>query len=262
MKKIYNVVILLSAVLLLNACGLGFVRGSGHVISENRAVNGFDKVTLSGIGEVILTQGTTESLSIEAEDNLVPYFETTVRSGTLEIGIKSGMVVSVQPTRPVVFHLTMKDVRGLNLSGSGSINVPGAVKTDQLELKISGSGAINLNSVTAGVLATTITGSGSVNVSALAAKTLASTITGSGKVTLAGHVMEQLLVVNGSGKYEASNLDSQTMAITVRGSGNSVIKAALALDVNISGSGDVRYYGNPKVNTSISGSGKVQHVGE
>jgi len=33
------------------------------------------------------------------------------------------------------------------------------------------------------------------------------------------------------------------------------------LDVEISGSGDVRYKGQPVINSSTSGSGRIEHVG-
>ncbi len=189
MKKIVATTLIVFAALLLNACGLGFVRGSGNVITENRPVSGFDNVTLSGIGEVILTQGEAESLKIEAEDNLMPYLETVVRGGTLEIGFKSGQITSFQPTRPIVFHLTMKNVHGLVLAGSGKITAA-SIQTDRLSFRISGSGDINAGSVSAGDLTTTIDGSGNVTIHTVAARTLTSTITGSGKCILAGKVVD------------------------------------------------------------------------
>ena len=39
-------------VLLLSACGASYVRGSGNVITEERAVSGFDGVNMAGYGEV------------------------------------------------------------------------------------------------------------------------------------------------------------------------------------------------------------------
>ena len=71
---------------LLSACNA--VRGSGDVVTETRAVSGFDQVSLSGQGELIVTQGDQESLEIEAEDNIIAVIETEVRGNTLYIGIK------------------------------------------------------------------------------------------------------------------------------------------------------------------------------
>ncbi len=59
--------------LLITACGLRTIQGSGDVITESRDVSGFDSVSLTGIGRVIITQGDKESLTIEADDNLLEY---------------------------------------------------------------------------------------------------------------------------------------------------------------------------------------------
>ena len=72
--------------LFITACGLGTIQGSGDVITESRDVSGFDSVSLSGIGRVIITQGDDESLTIETDDNLMKYITSEVRDGTLELG--------------------------------------------------------------------------------------------------------------------------------------------------------------------------------
>jgi hypothetical protein len=44
-------------VLLLAGCGSTVIYGSGHVVTESRTVRNFDAVTLSGNGELTITQG-------------------------------------------------------------------------------------------------------------------------------------------------------------------------------------------------------------
>src|SRR5262249_24541080 len=65
------------AALALTACEVhvgrvDVVRGSGNVKSESRDVRDFDRVGVSGVGTLTITQGSTESLTIQAEDNLLP----------------------------------------------------------------------------------------------------------------------------------------------------------------------------------------------
>src|SRR5918996_729619 len=45
-------------------------RGSGNVITQTREVSGFDAVNVEYPAQVLIQQGSTESLKIEAEDNL------------------------------------------------------------------------------------------------------------------------------------------------------------------------------------------------
>src|SRR5690242_12646963 len=54
------------------------VHGSGNVVTEARPVSGFDRVSVSGAGQLKVTQGDAESLTIETDDNLLPYIRSEV----------------------------------------------------------------------------------------------------------------------------------------------------------------------------------------
>ena len=106
--------------LLASACTLDILRGSGDRITESRPVNGIDRVSLAGSGDVILSQGDRESLTVETDDNLMQHIVTKVDGGTLTLGTKPGVNISLTRLR---FTLTVQDLDGLNVSGSGKINV-------------------------------------------------------------------------------------------------------------------------------------------
>ena len=59
------------------------IEGSGNIITEERYVSGFDRLTLSGFGEVSVEQGATESLTVCTDDNIMPYVQTEVKNNTL-----------------------------------------------------------------------------------------------------------------------------------------------------------------------------------
>ena len=96
MIKTTNTILLATLILaafVLNACnisalqGVGTtIRGSGNVVEETREVSGVSGVQLATIGDMVIELGDKESLRIEAEDNLLEYFETEVRNGKLIIG--------------------------------------------------------------------------------------------------------------------------------------------------------------------------------
>jgi hypothetical protein len=228
----------IAVVLLLCACDLVGVRGSGKLITESRNVSDFDRVTLAGSGEVILTQGDGESLTVETDDNVMQYVTTEVRGGTLTLGTEPGKRVS--PTR-LKFALRVEDLAGLQVSGSGDV-VAERFTTDDLEI--------------------TVSGSGDVQIDALTADEVAVRISGSGDVELAGQVTGQEVTVSGSGKYRAGDLRSETVAVTISGSGDATIWATESLDARITGSGSVGYYGHPETNVSTSGSGKARELGD
>ena len=281
-KRIYIPAILLLVALLVSGCGFQMVSGSGRIATETRNLSGFTSVSLAGIGNVYLTQGPTESVRIEAEDNLIPYFDTSVQGSTLKIGIKDRyMGISLLPTRPVKFYVTLPKIEAVTLAGSGNIFAgkiqagafgisllgSGNISTDalaatDLDIQLSGSGNINLGTVSAGQVTANIAGSGDIQVDGLTANKISSKTAGSGNITIGGKVTEQSAEILGSGDYLASGLKSATATLRVTGSGNSQVSTSRTLNVTILGSGDVAYSGNPTVNASIAGSGKVNQVSQ
>ena len=121
----------------LNACGILTV-GSGNIVTEIRDVRNFDRVSFEGTGELLLMQGIEESLSIEADDNMMEYIESEVRGGTLYIGLQENeWGEQFLPSRPVRFLLTMTELTSLNVSGVASADT-GDIVTDRLEVHVSG----------------------------------------------------------------------------------------------------------------------------
>jgi hypothetical protein len=256
-KRLLIPITILIAALFISGCGMQIVVGSGKIAAETREVGGFSSVKLSGIGDVIITQAEEVSVRIEAEDNLIPYFETAVQGDTLNISVKNQYLgYSLHPTRPVKFYISTPEINAVTLAGSGNIII-GEVKTSNFKASLLGSGNITNDSLTATTLDISLAGSGNVSLDKITADSLTSTIAGSGDISVAGKVADQTSKIVGSGDYRASDLESETATVRVTGSGNSYVWASSTLNVTILGSGDVYYSGNPAVNTSIAGSGHV-----
>ena len=241
MKKYLLITLAIITTLLLNACAFSLTQGSGKVVTETRQVSGFDRVALSGIGNLTITQGEKESLKIEAEDNILPRIETLVQNHTLIIRYQNNdWQKNVVPSKPINFYLTAKNIIGLELSGAGSIN---SAKIDTDNLTISSSGA------------------GSVKIDSLTAKSLTANLSGIGGCQIAGKVNNQNLVISGTGSYNTPDLESQNASIVISGAGSSTVWSTIALTVIISGAGSVRYYGDPVVTKTISGIGSIISLG-
>jgi hypothetical protein len=239
-KKSLLLVLLLFVVLLsVSACDATLTRGSGAYITEAREVSNFDSIDLSGSGEVIVTQGEGESLTIETDDNVMEHVKAEVSGGTLKLGFEDGLNL-VSPTR-LIFTVGVNDLSSVRITGSGDVESD-RIETDRLE--------------------TTITGSGDVQIAELTADEVKARITGSGDIDLAGEAATQDVTISGSGKYRAGDLRSEKAEVSISGSGNATVWATETLDVSISGSGDVNYYGRPAMNTSGGGSGDVTGLGE
>ena len=223
-------------VLLLGACICPGTRGSGKITTQSRDVSGFDQVSLGGSGELTVTQGDEESLTIEAEDNVMSIIKTEVKGDTLYISQSSSWWRPFATTKPVKFDLTMEEISGIKVSGSGTVDAD-RIHADDLNLDVSGSAEINIELLTA--------------------ETLEVDLSGSGEFKLAGLVTTQKVDISGSGKYRAGDLESEAVTLEIGGSGKATVWATETLDVEIAGSGKVEYYGSPRVSIDISGSGSI-----
>lgn len=224
--------------MILASCGMiDCVQGSGEVTSENRPVSPFENVTSAGSMDVVVTQGSTQSIRVEAEENIIPLIKTEIANGTLTISTKKGSCFST--TKGVTVYVTMPTVKRLVVDGSGDFSGATKIVSSGLDLEINGSGDMNLNV------------EGPVNTS----------IDGSGDVVLAGKAPKLAISVNGSGDVHADKLVTESASVDVDGSGDCILNVTRELTVSVNGSGDVTYRGNPpSVHTSIHGSGDVQKL--
>ena len=231
--------VIIVVIIFLFGVSYAFGRGSGNVVTETRDVSDFTKISLSGMGNLYLEQGDSESLNIEAEDNIIEKMDIRVENDTLKINYKrTGWVWNIWPTEDINFYVGIKDIEDIKISGSGSMNSE-SLTFESLELDISGSGNADL----------TVNGT-----------SIDSNVSGSGKFDLDGTITDQKVKISGSGKYFAKGLTSDTADVRISGSGTIELNVENELDVDISGSGKVRYLGSPEINQEISGSGSIEQL--
>jgi len=219
----------------------GSIRGSGVVVSQARQVADFNSIEVNFPVELTVQQGNTTSLTIEAEDNILPQLATRVSGNSLYIeNSQPDWVKRVNPTRSVQIHMTVKNLQQVDFPSAGTLRVEN-FQTDHLEVSISGAGTVNLSNLTAHNL--------TVNLS------------GAGNITASGSVDSLNMDISGFGSFQGGDLASQTADITISGAGNATVWAKNDLGVDISGTGSVRYYGSPNVHRNVSGLGSVNSLG-
>ena len=177
--------------------------------------------------------GDTESLSIEAEDNLLPLLTSEVSNGMLVLGTTR----EVAPTRAIRYTVTAVSLESIEISGSGTVTIDG-LTTSSLDTDISGSGA--------------------VNVFALELDTYTASIRGSGKIEATGSTGQLDLEISGSGAFEGEDLEAVAGEVSIPGSGAAVVNVTDNLVADVSGSGSISYLGDPAVESNVSGSGSIR----
>ena len=167
-------VAVVAVLLLLTGCSV--VSGSGQVRPEARQVSGFTGIELSGEGEVIIEQGGSESLTVEADDNVLPVLTSEVRDSVLRLRTKRR--TTVRTRNPIRYRVTLQNLTSIALSGSGSVAADN-LQVNALQVDISGSGTVNLGG-SADEQEVEISGSGRYDAAGLRSRSATLEISGSG----------------------------------------------------------------------------------
>ncbi|MBN8216361.1 MAG: DUF2807 domain-containing protein [Spirochaetes bacterium] len=239
----------------LTACYFPFgpVAGNGNVVREVRSVSGMTALENAGAMEVTVQVGPEDSCTLEMEENLLGYIETTVVSGTLVIRTRTGS--SLASTLPMRATVTMKKLTIATLTGSGNLDLTG-IASNELCLILAGSGSLTSRGGGSAVSAS-LTGSGNLLASGFSATTVTGDLSGSGTLTLSGRANTLRATLTGSGNLEAGGLTSGDGDLSLVGSGNATVDLSRSLKASLLGSGSVYYSGNPTLSVVGTGSGRV-----
>ena len=256
----FLIILLILPALACNSTVIGnTVNGSGKIVTKSYDVSGFSRVSLEGFGDVYITQDETESLSVETDDNIFTQLDIRVRGDELALGTK--LNASINPTKSIIYHVTVKDLSEITLAGSGNIYIE-PLQTRDMKVMVAGSGDVEINGLDGTDLSISLPGSGNITIEEIAVTSVDTSINGSGDINLDGVADKQTISVNGSGKYIAGNLETASADISISGSGDLTVWAKDELVIRVNGSGDVAYYGRPTVDQSGFGSGNVRSLGE
>ncbi len=215
-------------------------RGSGRVITENRDVQDFKTIQISYPAQVTIRQGETESLTIQAEDNVAQAIHTQVLNGVLVIDNTRDHRVYISPTKPVQITITIRDLAELDFETAGEVNLDG-LKTDALHLVMDGAGTLTLKDVQLETLNCSLGGAGTINAS--------------------GSANDIELQMDGLGSFNGADLHAQTASVKLNGAGSATVWVDSNLRAVINGLGSINYYGDPQVNQSVDGLGSINRQG-
>lgn len=236
------------------------VLGSGTVVEETRTVNGISGVELALPGTLHIAMGSSESLRIEADDNLMAYIQTNVSMGKLVIESRRG--TNLQPTHPINYYLTVTELKSLVISSSGNVEADN-LQSDSFSITISSSGDVSISQLDCTSLHVIISSSGNTEIAALMADKISVTISSSGNLDiLGGQVQKQEINISSSGEYRAGKLESVSANVILTSSGEATIRVSDHLTGRLSSSGNINYIGNPEVDVSKTSSGRPIKVGE
>ena len=214
------------------------ITGNGNITTVSVSTSDYDAVEVAGFMDVILESGAEGKITVTTDENVQPYVIVESNGGLLTIKIKNH--ISIKTNKGIKITVPFSDLNKVKLSGSGSIKGNDTIKTDSFDASVTGSGDVILK---------------------VAANTLDAKVTGSGDLELSGSATDLEVKVTGSGDFVGGDLSSENTQAYVSGSGDIEVNAKNSIKARITGSGGIKYSGNPaKSDTKVSGSGKIQSM--
>lgn len=213
--KYRSIISLLSLVLVFSACHYSDdgISGNGPVVSEVRVVDTFSSISSSLPANIFISQDPEQSLRIETHANIMPLVQTNVVNGELILELSG----SIRNLNRFSIYISAADYERIRLSGAANIRSEGCLAVDDLDVRLSGAGNINL----------------------------------------CGEVDNLSVRISGAGNFQSYDMIAQEVNAVVSGAGNMRVTAEQILDVTISGAGSIFYRGNPEIFSSISGAGAL-----
>lgn len=227
---------MLITLLIIVSCNVIGEMGSGNIIRQERKVSSFNGIDVSGAFDVKLTQGTSNSVIVEADDNLMDLIRTEVRGSTLMIDNKKPIAHS----KSMKVFITFTELKSIDLSGAVDVESEG--KLTLPELAISGSGASDAKLE-------------------MDVQRLGIDCSGGSKLKLTGSAKDVDVDVSGAVDLFAFDFPAENYKLSISGAGKAEINVSKNLKVDISGAASVRYKGTPTgIYQDISGAGSVKKV--
>lgn len=116
------------------------IKGSGRIISETRNVGECQGIFIASAGNVIVSEGSSQSIRVEADDNIIDEVITEKVNGMLKVGLKNKSYSNIN----VKVYVSLFKVQRLEIQGAGNIKSEEELGVDSLYLLINGAGNIEV----------------------------------------------------------------------------------------------------------------------
>lgn len=223
--------------IIFTSCKNNTIGGNGKVQEHSYVLEPFHSMSIKGSFEVHICRAKNYSVTLIADENLIPVIHIQSADSVLEIYPEKNIIRS----KELKLIINTPSINKIVLSGASEIISDSIINTNQLYINISGTGRLQL------AVETNI-----ININ----------ISGGADMNLKGKTNQLLISITGIGKIEAEKLIAENCTLDISGYGHALLNVKNQLNMNISGYGRVTYIGEPIIKQSITGSLKIKKFNE
>ena len=231
------IIIIVSAVVIVavGAVAVYFWLSPGELISEEMQFSDFTAVDVSSAFEVEITQSSSYSVLITADEKIFDNIEVTKTGNTLSIGIESGIVISLSSLKA---EITMPNLVELALSGASRGTVEGFNSSESFLVGLSGASRLDMQDIYVGDIDVELSG--------------ASTLIAEGS---GGDLVS---IVSGASSLDLTDFPIGNSDLSISGASQVTVNLVGTLDAVVGGASTLYYIGEPTMgDIDISGGSSI-----
>lgn len=237
MTAIIKLVIASIIGLLFTSCNMNFgVRGNGNVQTVERPINGsYDEIEVSRGLDVYLTQSDTESITVQADENLHDIIKTKIEGNVLKIYAEDNINFSEAQKVMVSFKMVSK----ISASSGSDVYSKNTINTESIRL---------------------VTESGSDMTLEINAQSIDCSASSGSDLNLSGTGTNLIANASSGSDIKAGDLKVETSRVKAESGADITVNTSKELHASASSGGDIKYRGNPeKIEKTDNVSGSINN---
>ncbi len=194
--------------------------------AEERKVDRFNAIEVSGAMTVYLTQGNSQAVAVSAVDEKNrDRIKTEVKNGILKIYVESSFLKSFNwSDKKMKAYITCSQLNGLNISGASVINIPDKISSNELSIDLSGARSIK----------------GTIEI-----KNLKIELSGASSANIKGTADNAKISASGASSFNCYDLVIDNCKVQSSGASSVKVTAEKELVSKATGASSIHYKGDP-----------------
>lgn len=209
--------------LLFASCNIDFgVAGNGNVQTEQRTVNGsYNEIDISRGLDVYLTQDETESITVQADENLHDIIKTEIDGNVLKIYTEEN--ISFSEAQKVM--VSFRSVSKISASSGSDVYSTNTFNAESIRLVTESGSDMKLN---------------------INAQTIDCSSSSGSDLKLSGTAIHLMAEASSGSDINASDLNVERSRVKASSGADITVNTSKELHASASSGGDIKYRGNPE----------------
>jgi len=194
----------------------------GTLKTEEMEFTGFTAVEVGDAFEVSITQSSSYSIIITADEKIIDNVEVTQTENTLKVGLEPGSYLGNLVRKA---EITMPELDSLIISGATSGTAEGFSSSNPFVLALSGASFLQITDINVGDMEIEVSGASSL--------------------TASGTASDLIALVSGASNVDMSDFPVSDADVNIIGASRTTINLDGTLDAEVSGASTLEYIGEP-----------------